>query len=86
MYVFSISKQLLNVDLSKPIQEPPRKTPPKYVKEVDQMLEDYLKLGVIEEDFGRFNYNSLWIAKKDGTTRWCMDLRPLNAVLSKIKQ
>ena len=63
-----------------PIKQLPHRTPFSLRKRTEELIESMLKQGVIT------NLNSPWaspvvlVAKKDGSTRFCVDYRKLNAI------
>ena len=48
--------------------------------EVKKQLEELLKKKKIRESRSESAVGTLFVPKSDGTKRWCMDLRPINAV------
>ena len=48
--------------------------------EVKRQLEELLKTKKIRESRSESAVGTLFVPKHDGTKRWCMDLRPINAV------
>ncbi|HKR06791.1 MAG TPA: reverse transcriptase domain-containing protein, partial [Bacteroidia bacterium] len=73
----------INTGDSLPIKSKPRPIAPQFKEKVTQMIEQFLRQGVIEPS------NSPWcspitlVGKKDGTIRFCIDFRRLNSVTIK---
>ena len=49
-----------------------------YVNEEQEHLEKLLKAGVIEPFCSEWESPSVLLRKRDGSVRWCIDLRKLN--------
>ena len=73
----------INTGDSLPIKSKPRPIAPQFKEKVTQMIEQFLRQGVIEPS------NSPWcspitlVGKKDGSIRFCIDFRRLNSVTIK---
>jgi len=52
-------------------------------EEVDKILEEMKQQGVIEESYSPWIFPAVLVKKKDGTIRFCVDFRKLNAVTEK---
>lgn len=66
-----------------PIKQAPRRLPFCRRAEVDQLIAKMQKQGVIEESKSPWSSPIVLVKKKDGSTRFCVDYRRLNAVTKK---
>ena len=66
-----------------PIRQPVRRIPPAQRQEVKQLLAQMLEEGVVEPSTSPWASPVVLVQKKDGTTRFCIDYRRLNAVTHK---
>jgi hypothetical protein len=48
--------------------------------EVKKQLEELLEAGKVRESRSDSAVGTLFVPKSDGTKRWCMDMRPINAI------
>ena len=80
---FSAIEHTIDTGDAKPIQLRMRRTPPAFVKEEEEHLEKMLKAGVIQESTSDWAAAPVLIRKRDGTVRWCIDFRRLNAVTTR---
>ena len=62
-----------------PVNQPYRRIPPHYVKEVKDTLQHLLDQGIIEPSSSPFASPIVLVKKKDGSLRICVDYRRLNA-------
>lgn len=58
---------------------------PKELAEMKQQLEEFLEKGFIHPSSSPWGCPAIFVKKKDGTLRMCVDYRPLNAVTIKNK-
>jgi hypothetical protein len=58
---------------------------PKEIAEIKKQLEDLLNKGFIRPSSSPWGCPAIFVKKKDGTLRMCVDYRPLNAVTIKNK-
>ncbi|KAL1269230.1 hypothetical protein QQF64_031519 [Cirrhinus molitorella] len=65
---------------SKPIHQHAYRVPEKLLLTMKQEIETMLELGVIEQSSSEWNNPIVLVPKKDGTLRFCLDFRKLNAV------
>ena len=63
-----------------PIHTHARRIPFALREKVDKMVQDMLDQGVIKNSQSPWASPIVLVAKKDGTTRFCVDYRKLNAV------
>ena len=62
-----------------PIRQPARRIPFALRQTVDELVEDMLRRGVIQPSSSPWASPVVLVNKKDGTTRFCVDYRRLNA-------
>jgi Reverse transcriptase (RNA-dependent DNA polymerase) len=48
--------------------------------EIKKQLEELLKKGKVRESRSESAVGTLFVLKHDGSKRWCMDMRPINAI------
>ena len=78
-----LTKHTINTGNAQPIRQPALRVPLHLRSEADQQVEDMLKRGVIEPSHGPWAAPVVLVKKKDGSTRFCVDYRKLNAVTLK---
>ena len=61
-----------------PVKIPPRRVPAHYREEIERQLQEMLRLGIIEESFSPWMAPAIYIRKKSGDLRICIDYRELN--------
>jgi hypothetical protein len=64
---------------STPFKQPYRRIPPGMYEEVRQHIREMLDAGVIRESESPYSSNIVLVRKKDGSLRFCIDWRQLNA-------
>ena len=64
----------------RPIKQPVRRTPFALRKEVDELVEEMLRQGVIEPSSSPWASPIVHVQKKDGGVRFCVDYRRLNQI------
>ena len=74
----SLTKHHINLSDPTPFKERHRRIPPAMVQSVREHLKEMLDLGVIRPSNSPFASNVVLVKKKDGTLRFCIDLRRLN--------
>ena len=79
----SLETHSIDVMNSSPIKQPPRRVPLKMREEVDKILSEMKQQGVIEESHSPWISPAVLVRKKDGSIRFCVDFRKLNAVTKK---
>jgi hypothetical protein len=68
-----------------PISKRPYRMPPKELAELKNQLQELLDKGYIRSISSPWGCPALFVKKKDGSLRLCVDYRPLNAVTIKNK-
>jgi hypothetical protein len=68
-----------------PISKRPYHMPPKELPELKNQLQELLDKGYIHPSSSPWGCPALFVKKKDGSLRMCVDYRPLNAVTIKNK-
>jgi hypothetical protein len=63
-----------------PISRRPYRMPPNELVELKKQLEELLNKGFIRPSKSEWGCPALFVKKKEGTLRMCMDYRPLNVV------
>jgi hypothetical protein len=66
-----------------PISKRPYRMPPKELAELKIQLQEFLDKGYIRPSSSPWGSPALFVKKKDGSLRMCVDYRPLNAVTIK---
>ena len=80
---FTVVKHHIDTGNSRPIKQRMRRTPLGYANEEQEHLEKLLKAGVIEPSCSVWASPSVLLRKRDGSVRWCIDLRKLTDVTVK---
>ncbi len=71
-------KHHIRLNDNTPFKERTRRIPPAMIEEVREHLQEMLDLGVIRRSESPYASNVVLVKKKDGTLRFCIDLRRLN--------
>nr|KYP38544.1 Transposon Ty3-I Gag-Pol polyprotein [Cajanus cajan] len=75
-----INHQINLVPDSKPVHVRPYKYPHFQKAEIERLVAEMLKSGIIHDNQSSFSSPVLLIKKKDGSWRFCVDYRALNAI------
>jgi hypothetical protein len=70
---------------ARPVNIRPYRYPPALKTEIEKHVEDMFKQGIIQPSSSLFSSPILLVKKKDGTYRFCVDFRHLNALTLKSK-
>ena len=76
----SVVQHTIDTGDARPIRQPPRRPPKAFQGEEEKVLDSQLKAGVIKESTSPWASPMVFVRKKDGTTRPCVDYRKLNDV------
>ena len=76
----SIIKHEINTGDSPPIRVPPRRIPSALLPEVNALIDNMLKKGVIQPSTSPWSAPVVLVKKKNGDLRLCVDYRQLNQV------
>ena len=76
----NVVKHTIATGSAHPIKQPPRRLPDVLAKEVDKQVQGMLNNEVITPSSSPWSSPVVLVRKKDGTTRFCVDYRRLNAV------
>ncbi|KAG1224142.1 hypothetical protein G6F67_009555 [Rhizopus microsporus] len=69
---------------AKPINRPPFKMSPKELDELQKQLKELLDVGFIRPSSSPWGAPVLFVRKKDGSLRMCIDYRAVNAVTKRL--
>lgn len=80
----SLVEHTIDTGDAKPIQQRPRRIPLRLRDEVERQKGAMLKEGIIEESTSPWCSPIVLVKKKDGSFRFCIDLRAVNAVTQNV--
>ena len=80
---FSAIQHYIHTGDASPIKQRMRRTPLGYADEEKEHLDKLLKAKVIEPSESEWASPSVLVRKRDGSVRWCIDMRKLNNVTIK---
>ena len=78
-----VVKHKIETGDARPIKQPPRRIPAHMTEEVNAQIDEMMRKGVIEPSTSPWASGIVLVKKKDGTMRFCIDYRRLNAVTIK---
>ena len=81
--VTGLTEHTIEVEDSPPIRSQPYRRSPKEKEELDKTIDGLLKEGKIEPSGSPWAAPVVMVQKKDGTMRFCVDYRKINAVTKK---
>ena len=67
---------------ARPVRQPPRRPPKAFEHEEEEIIERQLKAGIITESTSPWASPLVFVRKRDGTTRVCVDYRKVNQLTS----
>ena len=73
-------QHVINTGDSQPVRQPAQHIPFALREKVDEMVDEMLEQGIIHPSKSPWVSPIVLVAKKDGTTRFCVDYRRLNSV------
>ncbi|CAB0006640.1 unnamed protein product, partial [Nesidiocoris tenuis] len=73
----------IDVGSTTPIRQAPRRLPPHRLSDVDEMIKQMEKMGIVEASTSSWASPIVLVKKKDGSTRFCVDFRKLNDATKK---
>jgi len=74
----------IETNLNRPVRQALRRHPVAYLPQIDEYVQEMQDNGVVEPRIGsEWVSNIVLVRKKDGTLRYCIDYRGLNAVTTK---
>ena len=79
----SILRHHINTGDEAPVHLPPRRVPQARREEVRRLLREMLESGVVEPSDGPWSSPVVLAQKKDGSLRFCVDYRRVNAITRK---
>ena len=80
---FNAIEHEINTGDAKPVKSKMRRTPLKFAGEEEAELQKMLDAGVIKPSVSDWASAPVLIRKRDGTVRYCLDFRALNAISTK---
>lgn len=75
----NLVKHSIELEDNTPFKQPYRRVPPGMYDEVRQHVKEMLDAGVIRESNSNYSSNVVLCRKSDGSLRFCLDMRMLNA-------
>ena len=79
----SIVQHAIDTGDAVPIKQRPRRPPRAFEQEEEKIITDQLDAGIIRESTSAWSSPLVYVKKRDGTTRQCVDYRKLNDVTRK---
>ena len=79
----NLVKHTIDTGDSQPIKQQPYRTPMIYREQMAEMIEDMQAQGIVQPSSSPWASPVVLVPKKDGTVRFCIDYRRLNAVSRK---
>ena len=79
----SLVQHVIDTGDAMPIKQRPYRTTPQCRQEIDHQVKDMLQKGVIRESISPWSSPVVLVKKKNGSFRFCVDLRKVNAVTRK---
>ena len=79
----SVLQHRIDTGNAAPVHLPPRRVPQARREEVRRLLQEMLHSGVVEPSEGPWSSPIILAKKKDGSLRFCVDYRKVNAITRK---
>ena len=79
----SLIQHAIDTGTASPIKQRPRRPPRAFVDEEEEIIQTQLRSGVIRESTSAWSSPLVYVRKRDGSTRPCVDYRKLNEVTTK---
>ena len=79
----SVVKHSISTGFAKPIKQQPRRTPKALEEEEEKILKEQLEASIIQDSTSPWASPIVYVRKKDGTLRPCVDCRRVNEVTEK---
>ena len=79
----TLVKHKIDTGSNAPIRQALRRQPLTHLNEIDRQLTEMLRQGIVEPSSSPWSSNVVIVAKKDGSLRFCVDYRGLNAATRK---
>ena len=79
----SLVQHTIDTGDAQPIKQRPRRPPRAFIDEEEKIIETQLQSGVIRESTSAWASPLVYVKKRDGSTRPCVDYRKLNEVTKK---
>ena len=81
--ITSFLRHHINTGDEAPVHLPPRRVPQARREEMRRLLREMLESGVVEPSDGPWSFPVVLAQKKDGSLRFCVDYRRVNAITRK---
>ncbi len=78
----NIVQHTIDTGDAKPVRQPPRRPPKAFEADEDEIIEQQLRAGIITESTSPWASPLVFVRKRDGTTRICVDYRRVNDLTS----
>ena len=79
----SLVQHVIDTGEAMPIKQRPYRASPRCKQEIDRQVVDMLQKGIIRESVSPWSSPVVLVKKKNGSFRFCVDLRKVNAVTRK---
>ena len=79
----SLVQHVIDTGDAMPIKQRPYRASPRFKQEIDRQVDDMLQKGITRESVSPWSSPVVLVKKKNGSFRFCVDLRKVNAVTRK---